>query len=693
MSYHTFSTMTFPIAARLALLLAGALTLTSCDDKGASETADTGPSNGTFQSVVDARPPVAVKPDTARARPPGTEVVSGQSAPEAQPTVIADPEPHPVVSADAVPKLPVPVPSLPEPVKPSLSGTRPNIVVILADDLGYSDIGAFGGEIETPNLDSLAARGRLLTNYHTGPVCAVTRAMLMSGTDHHLVGEGSMAVKKDDPRYGKQGYEDHLRDDAFSVAQLLRDSGYHTYMAGKWHLGNDVQAGQGPANRGFEHSFSWISGSPHFIDAVSDAGNFLDDGRLATAASFGATGSGPIYASDLYADKIISEIDTNKGDGKPFFAYLAFHAPHNPLQAPKAYLDKYKGRYDGGFDTIRDGRIKRLVEKGIITKDEAIPAAPKSWTSLSQPEQQVYARSMEIYAAMVDNLDHNVGRLIQHLKDIGELDKTFIVFHSDNGAVGKESKQQKAFVKKSDRFLIEAGNPSADTTLKGLDGLFYGKGWGTVSNAPFSGYKFGMEEGGTSSPTIVVLPGEAEALPPLRELVHVTDLAPTLLDLAGIAQPLEPAVPDVIHLDQTKDARPGKVLYQGNAFFPMTGKTILGWLDGGKAGIIHDEPLADEYNGKVYVRNGEWKALWSGGASKWALFDLNSDRGELTDRQGEAPDRLKSLVDAWQTYETRAGVLDYGGNWPARADALDKPHDGTPAPERTEDDDDDGGGD
>ncbi|HEY3667151.1 MAG TPA: sulfatase-like hydrolase/transferase, partial [Polyangiaceae bacterium] len=347
---------------------------------------------------------------------------------------------------------------------------QPNILYIMADDLGYSDIHALGGEIDTPNLDALISNGRILTNHHAGTVSAITRSMLISGTDHHLVGEGTMGAPNDE-RKGLPGYEGYLNDSSLSLAELLKDAGYHTYMAGKWHIGSGIAggattSGKTPDQWGFEHSYALLGGaaSNHFAHEAAGSKNYTQDGAYVQPGQPnqpGGTGGTPavFYSTDFYTQQLISDIDSNKDDGKPFFAYAAYTSPHWPLQVPEPWLSKYRGRYDQGYDAIRAARIARLQSLGIIpyswTPHPALPETltrpaasanngtaaakylsavhaaadgfddygagfvNKSWSSLSDLEKKSQARYMEIYAGMVSNLDSNIGLLIQHLKDIG----------------------------------------------------------------------------------------------------------------------------------------------------------------------------------------------------------------------------------------------------------------------------------
>jgi arylsulfatase A-like enzyme len=411
---------------------------------------------------------------------------------------------------------------------------RPNILLIVADDLGFSDLGAFGGEISTPNLDTLAAEGRILTGHRSGSLCSPTRAMITSGTDSHLVGVGRQGGGTG-PQVGKPGYEGYLNDRSLSIAELLRDAGYHTYIAGKWHLGDGED--RSPRARGYESSFVLLPGVATFFNELAEppteaqAKLYRDNGVHATPPK-------DFYATNFYTDKLISYIEANRADGKPFFAFAAYTAPHWPLQAPPEYIDRYRGRYDAGYEVIRAQRIARQKALGIIPQAfEASPLLPttdgnpKSWAALTEDQRKDQARRMEIYAAMVENLDANVGRLIRHLKSKGEYDNTFIFFQSDNGAEGGDR----------DTFVDVSHTGPVDNSLANLGrkGSYvgYGPRWAEVGATPFRLWKSYSTEGGIAVPAIARLPRQHEGRVSFGGVTHITDLAPTFLELAGVTAP------------------------------------------------------------------------------------------------------------------------------------------------------------
>lgn len=567
---------------------------------------------------------------------------------------------------------------------------RPNILVIMADDLGYSDIGAFGGEISTPNIDALAGNGRILTNFHTAAVCSPTRASLMSGVDHHLAGIGNMGevvglnIMMDKPfaaPWGKsnsydfdnipEGYRGHLSDRVVSMAELFRDGGYNTYMVGKWHLGYEVVAPEHkgkpwyrvrkeslPSSRGFDNSFALINGGgSHFAPSTPptpmDMTVYEENGRIFPAKMLPKD----FYSTTSYTDKLISYIDANRDNGKPFFAYAAYTAPHWPLQAPAEDIERQKGRYDEGYEVIRDRRIARMKELGLIPQD--LTPSPlvtpsdkdKLWEQLSADERAEQARMMEVYAAMVANLDNHIGRLVEHLKDIGEYDNTMIMFMSDNGAEGAPVYAPPIPGTSMDNSLANIGHPGS--------GVAYGTRWAEVSAAPFRLFKgFTGAEGGTSSPLIVQLPDQKGALPTSNARMHVMDVLPTLLELAKIEQP--------------------GTEYKGRQIHPIEGVSWLNALQKSEAFDTvrsDDDVLADELMGASYVLKGSWKLSQQPDfvlrpvmrqTVPFKLFNITADRGETRDLASEHPDVVAELQAEYKAYVERAKVVEHASSYSGR---------------------------
>ena len=517
-----------------------------------------------------------------------------------------------------------------------VTSPRPNILLIVADDLGYTDMGAYGSEIRTPNLDNLAAEGLLLTDFYAAPTCSPTRAMLLSGTDHHLAGLGTMYGGWDTNQVGQRGYEAHLNQDVVSVSSILRDSGYHTYMAGKWHLGGAPELQ--PPSRGFEQSFYLVQGgASHFSDrqglTETVVVDYLENGEVTALPS-------DFYSTNYYTDKMIGYIDQNRADGNPFFGYLAYTSPHWPLQVPTEDMDLYKGIYDGGYEKLREIRISRLRALGIIDEATVAAMAPPyitSWQELSADEQKVEARKMELYAAMVENLDRNIGRVINHLKETGEYENTFIMFMSDNGAEGNDI----GTLGDNEEWIPRSFDNSLENMGKVNSYIHYGAGWAQASGGPFRDYKSFVSEGGIKVPAIIHYAdldydGDMD-----EEMMSVKDLAPTLLELANTQHP-------------------GSI-YKGREVFPISGKSMLPHLRNQQLAVYDADDINGwELFGRQAIRQGSWKMVTQAppfGNGKWQLFNLDDDPAETSDLAAENPDRVAALAVLWQDYKTRNNII------------------------------------
>jgi arylsulfatase len=521
---------------------------------------------------------------------------------------------------------------------------RPNIVVILGDDLGYSDMGAFGSEIKTPNLDALANDGVRFSNFYTHASCSPTRAMLLSGVDTHLNGLGNMDEWTAPNQRGAVGYEGYLNNRVATLPQLLRGAGYHTYMVGKWHLGKAPE--QIPAARGFERDFSLLDGAGSYWDmtnftAASPQSVFTEDGRYLTSLPK------DYYATKTYTDKLIGYIDANRGDGKPFFAYVAHQAPHDPYHLPKEWRSRHVGEYDKGWDAVRQERLKRQVELGIMPAGTQL--AERMWfvpdpIVLAPASRAVLGKKMELYAGMVENLDFHIGRLIDHLKKIGEYENTIFVVFGDNGAEGTDLFKMIAGTPGTRDYLFAAINWSqTHPNAWGDPGSYVGYGpmWAQVSMTPFSQYKGWLAEGGIRNALIVSGPGVARTKGSLNQgLMHVADLMPTLLEIAGTRYPA------------TLDGRELPAL-MGKSWGPM----LAGKVDSPRTG---QDFLAWELFGNRALRQGDWKLRWQYkpyGKAAWELFNLATDPVERKDLAAENPDKVRALLTLWDGYVKANNVV------------------------------------
>lgn len=511
----------------------------------------------------------------------------------------------------------------------------PNIVFILADDLGYSDIGVYGGEIPTPNLDRLARSGMLLTGFHTSMTCSPTRAMLMSGMDNHLSGLGVMGVPTRADQKGKPGYEGVLNERVAALPELLSSAGYDTYMVGKWHLGGD--AATGPHARGFKRVFASVDGAAHLGPwdwrGPQDA-QFFDGDELVTVGE-------DWYSTRDYTKKMIEFIREDRAQGRPFFAYLAYTAPHWPLQAPRESIEKFKGRYDEGYEALYAQRLARQKELGLVPRDAApidnTRFSPR-WNDLPEEEKRINARRMEIYAAMVSDLDHYIGEVLDYLDSTGERDNTFIMFASDNGA----EPDRRDLAPNIAQHVGKAYDHSLDNIGSATSYVMYGANWASVSATPWNRHKFTAFEGGTRVPAFVSFPGKVAAGSRSDAVATVMDLMPTFLELAQTAHPGD--------------------TWRGKAVLPLQGLSMLPLLRGQAAAVHEDETeFGWELFGHRAVRQGNWKLVWDQAAPeaqrRWQLFDLDADPFEQRDLSAVQPERYQQLLAQWDRYEQRNGVV------------------------------------
>ncbi len=520
------------------------------------------------------------------------------------------------------------------------SQSRPNIILIVADDLGYSDIGPFGGDIHTPVLDKLAGEGMLFSNFHVLPTCSPTRSVLLTGYDNHIAGLGVMGEASYPALKGLPGYSGHLSDKVVTISEILQKNGYHTYMAGKWHLGEEQ--GQIPSDRGFEESFALLQGGgSHYADQKPLSPPQVMDYRVngkklaALPADF--------YSTRNYTDTIISYIEKNKTDHKPFFIYASYTSPHDPLQAPEDYIKKYKGKFNMGWDSLRLLRLGKLKELGIVPielKTFASSGIPK-WETLSASQKEEYARDMEVYAAMIDYLDMSIGRINDYLKQQGMYDNTMIIFMSDNGANGVMAT---TYPGNGDGKYLGSFNNSLEN--RGLPNSFIemGPGWAQASSSPFRLFKSFTSEGGIRAPLIIKMPaGTKNHGQWNRSFIHVSDIMPTILSISGA--------------DNSQETN-------GKAEKQSFGKSILPLLKGESTAVHSDEGIGWElFERKAYIK-GNWKILRLAkpfGTGDWQLFNLEKDPGEAVDLSRQFPAKRDSLINDWMKYAKENDVVDHHG--------------------------------
>lgn len=524
---------------------------------------------------------------------------------------------------------------------------RPNFLLIVADDLGFSDLGAFGGEIHTPYLDELAKQGVRFTSFHTAPTCSPTRSMLLTGTDNHIAGLGTMAEAQTPAQAGHPGYEGYLNDRVAALPELLRDGGYRTLMSGKWHLGLTPETS--PHARGFERSFALLPGAANHYGFEAPIPEEQVPGLLKkTRGLYSEDGNDTsipddFYSSDGFTDRLLSFFDESD-DGRPFFAYLPFSAPHWPLQAPAEIVAKYRGRYDAGPAVLREERLARLRELGLIEGDVTPhPVVPLSaeWEALTPEEQARSARTMEVYAAMVERMDWNVGRVVDKLKARGDLDNTVVIFLSDNGAEGAQLEALPVFGPDLNQVIADYYDNSLENIGRGNSYVWYGPRWAQAGTAPSRLFKAYTTQGGIRTPAFVRFPDFARQQSISHTFTTVMDITPTLLELAGITHP-------------------GRH-YKGRQVAEVRGSSWLPYLQE-QHGTVHpaDQVTGWELFGQRAIRQGDWKAIFIPkplGPEAWQLYHLADDPGETTDLAAAEPERLRTLLAHWDHYVAETGVI------------------------------------
>jgi len=523
----------------------------------------------------------------------------------------------------------------------TIAGTsqkRPNILLVMADDMGWTDLGSFGSEIDTPNLDALARQGVKFSSFNASVSCSPTRSMLLTGTDNHIAGLGNMGEMLLPEQIGQPGYEGHLNNRVASLAEIVRDNGYHTYMAGKWHLGHSPDSY--PHARGFERSFSMLLGGASYwsdmfgmlAEAEPVAEYVIDDQRLEKLPE-------DFYATRSYADFLMDAIRENRDDNQPFFAYLAFTSPHDPMHVPEPWLSKYRGQYDDGYEVLKARRAAKAKELGLIPEDAQAPDryhALAPWESLGEKEQALGARGMEVYAGMVDNMDYHFGRVVKFLKDIGEYDNTIVIFLSDNGPNPWFSEDYPGNV--GSEWFAQFDN-SIDNLGQPMSHYAYGMGWGSASAGPLDRFKMTVAEGGIRTPVLIAGPN-VKGGRQVDAFAYVWDLMPTVLDYAGITHPEE---------------------YRGREIEPIRGRSLTGVLSGSTETVYADDEFVggEMQNGK-WMRQGNFKAVSVAppyGSGEWKLYDIVNDPGETRDLSGEHPEKLGELRVAWDRYASEVGVI------------------------------------
>jgi len=491
---------------------------------------------------------------------------------------------------------------------------RPNIIIIMADDMGYSDLGFMGSEIETPNIDHLANNGLMMTNFYNTARSAPTRASLLTGLYQHQTGVGHMTSDM-----GYPSYQGHLNDQCVTIAEALDQGGYQSFMAGKWHVG--TEQGSHPLERGFDKLYGVPKGGGiYFHPFLIDRDVYHNEKKIEQFPD-------DYYSTEAfnrYATRFISD---HAGSDDPFFLYLAHIAPHFPLQAPEDVIDKYKDQYRHNFQKFRKQRYQRMKERGILP-DKALLSPPdesvNDWDQLTSAEKDTAALKMATYAAQIDVMDKGIGKIIDKLKKIGEYQNTVIFFLSDNGACSAD-------IDPENRGITVEGPIGSQKCWES-----YGPSWANVSNTPYRLYKKYTHEGGVITPLIIHYPKAIKNHRIDHQVGHVIDLMPTCLDLADTPYPSE---------------------YRGNKILPYEGKSLLPIIKGKKRDP--HKLLGWEHTGNKAVRMNDWKLVKKFSAEDWALYNLSEDPTELNDMSSKHPQQVQKMKSEYKGWAERVGVIPW----------------------------------
>ncbi len=492
---------------------------------------------------------------------------------------------------------------------------RPNIVVIMADDMGYSDIGCYGSEIATPHIDRLAQNGVRFRNFYNNAKCCPSRASLLTGLYNHEAGMGRM-VSNAESEIQPGPYQGFLNENCVTIAEALKQSGYATYMSGKWHLGERKE--HWPLQRGFDKYFGLISGASSYFEIIREA----RPRKMAYGnQSWTPPGKG-FYMTDAISDSAVAFIRSHEAHQKekPFFLYIAYTAPHWPLHAPDEDIKKYEGKYHIGWDSLRQTRYKKMLTLGIIDGRHLLSPRTPGIPSWEEAEDKgLWIRRMQVYAAMIDRMDQGIGRVVRTLEDLNESGNTLILFLSDNGACAEVA---------STRNLAIAGVPVGERGSYDS----YHEAWANASNTPYRYYKNWLYEGGIRTPLIACWPGVIKETGKITGQVgHLIDLMPTCLDVAGAMYP------------------------QNKQLKPLRGKSLVPALKGEES--ERQEPLFWEFSGEMAMRQGDWKIV-KRKKGQWELYDLATDPVELHDVGRNRKDILEKMTDAYESWKKEVGVRE-----------------------------------
>jgi arylsulfatase len=553
-------------------------------------------------------------------------------------------------------------------VEADANTSKPNILLLVGDDIGFGDLGISGSVTRTPNLDALAKQGAFFTNFHVSPVCSVTRSMLLTGNNTHEMGLGAFDYTVYPPSRGKSGYEGYLTRNVAMISEILQDAGYHTSQVGKWHLGGPGHGGWGPEEWGFDRSYGLYTGGANHWNQHPFHVN-MKDPEVAAKLEKGELPLEPyhengkpvkrpigIYSDALWTNKLMEYLEEARENDKPFFAYVAYTTAHVPLQAPDFLVDKYFEHYlELGFEGLHRARFESQKKLGIIPKDAPYPerqANPllRAWSDLDEEEKRRQAKAMATYSAMMESQDYHIGLLLNYLKETGELDNTLIIYTTDNGPEGTDiqGKQSNPAVVK---FVKSFFSQEFDDIPRGNSMTLLGTDWAGAANGSLQWWKWYIGEGGIRVPLIVVPPKNTDFTRSgnmNNEYAYVKELPMTILDYAGVKHP--------------------GTEFKGRKITTPSGVSLRPYLTGKESSPRNeDEWVAFELFGNKYVVAGDYKAIrvrtGMFGDGEWHLYDIKKDPGETRPLEGEQPERLQKMIDIYESYAKERGIVPVAEDW------------------------------
>ena len=544
------------------------------------------------------------------------------------------------------------------------TSTKPNILLLVGDDIAFGDLSAYGSEIATPNMNSIADAGVRFSNFHASPVCSVTRSMLMTGSNNIEIGLGSFDYSFYPPTKGVSGYEGYLTKTAVTIAELLSDDGYEVYKSGKWHLGGEEIGGQGPLGWGFTKEFGILSGGSNHWNDLAMTPDFADPNGLNVKRKEHFTLNGEhferpegVYSGELYTNHMLNFMKEGEAEGKPWMAYMAFTTAHFPIQAPADMIDKHYQKYlDLGYAGLKKSRYESLKKNGLITETATEPAFNDitfKWESLSQKEKEIQAKVMATYAAMIEDQDNRTGQILDYLRESGQLDNTLIIYLTDNGPEGFEATHPKTGNPEMAKWIETQFDQSFEAIGSADSEHTIGVSWANAATGGLQWWKWFIGEGGIRVPMMIVPPGAfSEDYDRSGQIsnavISVKDLPMTILDYAGIEHP------------QTN--------YKGREIVKPSGVTARPFLEGKSDQVRTDsEWYAFELFGNGYIMQGEYKLMkvrkGMFGDGEWHLFNVVADPSEMRPLEATMPDKFKSMKALYADYAKKHNIIEVDEAW------------------------------